>query len=73
MKVKHEILPEGESTEKWAIRRPGFIGSIQQLTHCGRCGEPLPPKSVHEPSRFMDVFKPTQHILCDDCYEALPD
>lgn len=26
MNTSHEILPDGESTEKWAINEPGFIG-----------------------------------------------
>lgn len=69
----HEILPEGESTEKWAIREPGFLGTVKQLTHCARCGEPLPPKGVHRPRHFRDIFQATHHIICDDCYDALPD
>ena len=69
----HEVLPEGESTAKWAFREPGFMGSIKQLTHCARCGEPLPPKGVHEPRHYRDTFKPTFHCICDDCNDALPD
>lgn len=63
---------DGESTEKWAMRQSGFFGSIKQLTHCARCGEPLPAKPHNEPSIF-DTLKPTVHFVCDECYDALPD
>lgn len=69
---KHEMLPEGESTANWAIRDAGFIGTVKQLTHCARCGDPLPFKRFDEPRHFRDVFKPTFHCLCDECHEALP-
>jgi hypothetical protein len=72
MRVDHEILPEGESTAKWAIREPGFLGSIRQLLHCARCGEPPPLKGKDDPRKYRDTFKPTMHFLCDDCYDALP-
>lgn len=65
-------MDDGESTENWAIRQPGFLGSIKQLCNCGRCGKPLPIKRHDEPRRIGDIFKPTVHALCDDCYEALP-
>lgn len=70
--VQHQIGPDGESTEKWAIRSPGFLGSIQQLTRCARCGCNLPPRKANEPRRFRDIFKPTLHVICDECFEALP-
>jgi len=70
--VKHRLTPEGESTELWAIREPGFLGSIKQLVCCGRCGETLPFRRHNEPRLFRDVFKPSMHVLCDDCYDALP-
>jgi hypothetical protein len=68
----YEILPDGESTEKWAINDPGFLGSIKQLLCCARCGEYL-RKSRNEPCHLRDLFKPTFHFLCDDCHDALPD
>jgi hypothetical protein len=71
--VQHEILPDGESTEQWACRMPGFFGSIHQLLHCARCGERLPPRRYDEPCHYRDVFKPTLHIICDECHDALPD
>ena len=70
--IAHEILPDGESTEKWAIRSPGFLGSIMQLVCCARCGESL-RGGRNEPTHYRDIFKPTAHFLCDDCYNALPD
>lgn len=68
----HEILPEGESTAKWAIKQPGFFGTIKQLCCCARCGEGLKggPNQKH---KTFDIFKPTAHSLCDDCYEQLPE
>lgn len=68
----HEIIPEGESTAKWAFRTPGFMGSIKQILHCARCGEPW-RKGPHGTMRIRDMCKPTSHILCDDCYGSLPD
>lgn len=68
----HEMLPEGESTEKWAIRSPGFLGSVKQLVCCARCGE-YSRKGRHESQHFRDIFKPTFHLICDDCHDALPD
>ncbi|MAK86560.1 MAG: hypothetical protein CMK96_06380 [Pseudomonas sp.] len=71
MTVEHRLTPDGESTEKWALHKEGFIGSIQQLTCCARCGDRLEPKSPSENRRFG--LGPVFHILCDPCYDALPD
>ena len=73
MAVKHEILPEGESTEQWAFRSHGFMGTIKQLTHCARCGEHLPISGKARPRHYLDIGKKTFHTLCDECYGALPD
>lgn len=69
---QHEMLPEGESTAKWAIRTTGFLGSIKQILCCARCGEFL-RKSKHDPVHYRDLFKRTAHALCDECHDALPD
>ncbi len=69
--MRHTVTAEGESMEKWALLRPGFAGSIAQLTSCARCGEPLPPKRPDEPRHFR--LSPTIHVLCDDCHDDLPD
>lgn len=72
MMIAHDVVPEGESTAKWACREPGFIGSVKQLTHCARCGEaPFQPRD--KPRRYRDLFKPTMHFLCDACFDALPE
>ncbi len=70
LKQTHELLPDGESTEQWAIRKPGFA-PIMRLTHCGRCGEELPFKRMDEPRNH--IRKPVLHFLCDPCYEELPE
>lgn len=63
---------EGENTDKWAIRNPGFMGSVKQLLCCARCGEFL--RGGHnKPRHGRDIFKPTMHFICDDCFNALPD
>lgn len=67
----HELLPEGESTAKWACREPGFFGTAKQLCHCARCGDPL-RGGPNKPRKTFDIFKPTMHFLCDECFEALP-
>lgn len=71
-RVIHELLPDGESTEKWAFNAVGFAGSIKQLICCARCGDYI-RKGAHESRHFYDVFKPSFHALCDDCYDSLPD
>jgi hypothetical protein len=71
--MKHEILPEGESTANWAIQEPGFLGSIKQLFHCARCGQVPPFKRGDEPQKYRDLFKPTVHFLCDECWNELPE
>jgi len=73
MNTSHEILPDGESTEKWAINEPGFIGSIRQLIACARCGGELEIKSVHAKRHMRDILKPTHHTICDACYGELPE
>ncbi len=70
--MDHELTPDGESTAKWAIREQGFLGATKQLTHCARCGNE-PGTTCTEPAHFRDIFKPTIHRLCDDCFDALPD
>jgi hypothetical protein len=71
MDVSHPITPDGESVERWAINDPGFIGTIRQLTDCARCGCNLPAQP-HCQSRRVG-HRPVTHILCDDCYEQLPE
>lgn len=70
-KIQHEILPDGESTDRWAIREPGFLGSTRQLLDCARCGEELPFKRHDEPRHFRRY--PSLHVICDDCHDELPD
>lgn len=69
----HEILPEGESTAQWAIHSPGFFGSIRQILNCARCGEIPRFKRHDEPCRYRGVGKSSFHLLCDDCYDELPE
>jgi hypothetical protein len=70
--IEHEIFPEGESTAKWAFREPGFMGSSRQLTHCARCGgSPVQPRD--KPRHCMDIFKPSMHFVCDECFDVLPE
>lgn len=69
----HETTAEGESTANWAISRPGFLGSIDALLKCGRCGEDMPTKRHDEKRKVRDVLKPSMHFLCDECHNALPD
>lgn len=71
MTIQHEILPDGESTARWAIRGPGFLGTVKQLVNCARCGEVL-PGGHNEPRHFRDIGKPSFHCICNDCNDALP-
>lgn len=70
--IAHVIAEDGESTLNWALNAPGFIGTIRQLTDCGRCGEFI-KGHPNKPRRVSDVLKPTMHFLCDPCWEALPN
>lgn len=68
----HAQTADGESTEQWACREPGFFGSARQLTCCARCGGPLP--HGHDRKRKVcGLFKPTMHFLCDECFDQLPE
>lgn len=60
-----------ESTADWALFQPGFVGSIKQLTCCARCGEKLPAKPYTEPRKTSS--NPVLHIICDACFDELPD
>ena len=65
-------IAEGECTEAWAMRQPGFFGSVKQLTCCARCGGDL-PHGKHKKRRMFAPLKPSMHFICDACFEALPD
>jgi hypothetical protein len=69
----HQQTDEGESTEKWACREPGFFGTAKQLTCCARCGDGL--RGGHNVKRkvFNAACKPNMHFLCDECFDALPE
>lgn len=70
--IVHEITPDGESQEKWAINTvPGFRGSIKQITLCARCGRDG-NKGPTDKLIVGDRSRPTMHVLCRDCYEGLP-
>ena len=62
---------DGESTEKWAMREPGFFGTTKQLVCCARCGNFL--KARGKKLKVIDLFKPSMHFICDTCFDALPD
>lgn len=68
----HEQTADGESTAQWACREPGFFGTSRQLTSCARCGGAL-PCGLDRKRKVYDLFKPTMHFLCDDCFEQLPE
>jgi hypothetical protein len=70
--VTHEIIEGGESTAKWFCQRGGFWGTPKQLLLCARCGE-HDLKRQDEPRHYRDIFKPTLHMVCDECHEALPE
>lgn len=70
--MQHAMTADGESTEKWAMREPGFMGSIRQLTDCARCGCTV-PGGKHKPMHWFDMLKPTKHMVCDPCFDQLPE
>lgn len=67
----HKHVEDGESTEKWAIRQPGFMGTLKQLTCCARCGAAL--GGVTKKHKVFNLMKPGMHFLCDPCFGELPD
>lgn len=69
--IEHErTAGGGESTARWAFRQPGFIGTVRQLTACARCGDPLRPLAWR---KVRDAGTPAQHVICDECFDALPE
>jgi hypothetical protein len=54
------------------MRQPGFFGTEKQLTCCARCGGNL-PFGKDKKRRVFDLLKPSMHMICDDCFDALPD
>lgn len=60
-----------EESAAWVANQPGFWGTIRQLTECAKCGGG--GGGHHEPRNFADIFKPSVHWICDDCYETLPE
>jgi len=63
---------EGETTADWFCWRAKFWGTIDQMTRCARCGKHEIKR--HDESRYYrDIFKPTFHTLCGQCYEGLPE
>lgn len=62
----------GESTANWAMRKPGFFGTITQLTCCARCGDVLPSGQDTQHKMFR-IFTPAVHCLCDPCFDELPE
>ena len=69
--AKSRTESEGESTENWAIQTPGFLGGVRQILDCARCGG-HPWKRNDEPRHYRDIGKRTLHVLCDECWDALP-
>jgi hypothetical protein len=72
MTPPHKVTEAGESTEGWAIRQPGFLGSIRQHTHCARCGDPLPAQPHSEPRHYGYAGKGFMNVICNPCHEELP-
>jgi hypothetical protein len=68
----HEMTADGESTAQWAIRQPGFLGSIKQLCCCARCGETI-PGGPGKKRKVFNMMKSNMHFLCDGCFAELPD
>ena len=55
-----------ETMESWFANRPGFWGTTDQICRCARCGS--------RGTRDMRVgMVPAYHVICDPCYEELPD
>ena len=71
--ITHAIIGGGESTEKWAFRQSGFMGSLKQLICCARCGMDLPVTPLTCKRHYYNIGKPTFHVLCESCYESLPE
>lgn len=66
-------MSERETTEdEWAIERPGFLGTVRQLTDCAKCGEPI-RGGRNEPRHYAYIGTPKLHCICNDCYESFPE
>jgi hypothetical protein len=66
--------PDGDHPlrEEWFADRGNFWGTVQQLLLCARCGQ-NEPKRHDEPRHFQQVSSPFLHMLCDSCYDELPE
>jgi len=60
------------SEKKWACDDGKFWGTIRQLLNCAKCGR-LIDGGHHTPRHIADMFKPSMHVLCDECFDDLPE
>lgn len=66
------VEAETENCSEWAANHGGYFGTLRQLTDCAKCGETL-KGDKHTPQKTFDIFKPSMHVLCNECYETLPN
>jgi hypothetical protein len=60
------------SADTWFCDRGDFWGTIRQLTVCARCGS-SEKKRFDEPRNFAAIGTAGFHMICDPCFDALPD
>lgn len=58
--------------EPWFCDRGNFWGTINQLCLCAKCGK-REMKRHDEPRHFAGTFTPNLHMICDECFDTLPD
>ena len=63
---------EIDADEQWFCDKGDFWGTINQLLLCAKCGK-NEHKRYNEPSHRFFAFQPNFQMLCDECYDTLPE
>ena len=58
--------------DPWFCERGDFWGTAKQLCLCAKCGK-NEIKRHDEPRHFRGIFTARLHMICDECFESLPD
>jgi len=65
-------LVEPTQGEAWFCDQGPFWGTMNQLCLCAKCGK-REFKRHDEPRHFGGIFTSRLHMLCDECFDTLPD
>lgn len=66
------VSTKGFNPGEWFCERGDFWGTVNQLCLCAKCGK-SEMKRYNEPRHYHGLFTPKLHMICDECFDALPD